>query len=207
MKKIILCLIFFSPVMLTAQFGVKAGFNYANITEADDISNSARSGFHAGVFLAGSSKSLLSSRTELLFSKQGYEFKTNTNTGVVNLNYLLLPQFMAINITKFFQIQVGGQIAYLLNATVDSTSVTGDPTTDDILALMNRFDYGLGGGLEVHPFHFLIVGARINIGLGSLYKVPEPGEDYSFVPEIDVKNNLFQIYTGYKFGKKEVKQE
>ena len=207
MKNILIYLVLLIPAYASAQIGLKAGFNYANITKADDVNNSARSGFHAGIFLSGSSKSVLSSRTELLYSKQGYDFKTNTNTGTVNLNYLLLPQFMAINITELFQIQIGAQIAYLLNATVDSTSTTGDPAVDNILDLMNRFDYGLGGGLEVHPLHFLIVGARLNIGLGTLYKTPEPGEDYSFVPEIDVKNNLFQLYAGVKFGKKEVKQE
>ncbi len=206
MKTILFCLMLIIPCLLTGQIGVKAGFNYANITNAGEINNSARSGFHAGIFLSGSSKSILSSRTELLFSKQGYDFKSNTNTGTVNLNYLMLPQFMAINITKFFQIQVGAQIAYLLNATVDSTSITGDPQTDNIIHLMNRFDYGLGGGVEVHPLDMLIIGVRINIGLGDLYKVPEEGQNYSFVPTIDVKNNLFQIYAGYKFGKKEEKQ-
>ena len=66
--------------------------------------------------------------------------------------------------------------------------------------LYNRLDFGLAGGLEVHPFKALLVGARINVSLGRLYKKPEPGEQYSFIPEIDAKNNLFQIYAGLKFG-------
>ncbi len=203
MKKIFFCIFLLSPCLIYAQIGVKAGPNFANITKANEINSGARTGYHAGIFLAGSSKSILSSRTELLYSRQGYDFSTNTTTGTVNLDYLLLPQFMAINITKFVQIQIGGQMAYLLNAKVDSTNTTGNPTADKILDLYNRFDYGLGGGVEVHPVNALVVGARLNIGLGNLYKEPEPGQQYSFIPDINVRNNLFQLYAGLKFAKNE----
>ena len=196
-------MLLFTPCFLFAQVGIKAGLNFANVTNASSINSSSRTGFNAGVFLAGSTKSILSSHTELLFSRQGYDFSTNTNTGTVNLDYLLLPQFMAINITKFVQVQVGAQVAYLLNAKVDSTNTTGDPMTDKILDLYNRFDYGLGGGVEVHPVKFLVVGARINLSLGKVYKEPKPGQEYSFIPDINAKNNVFQIYTGFKFGKKQ----
>jgi len=47
------------------------------------------------------------------------------------------------------------------------------------------------------------VGVRLNLSFGKLYKEPEPGEEYSFIPDINAKNNLFQIYAGYKFGKAE----
>ena len=205
MKKIIVCLLLISPCMLFAQFGVKAGLNFANVTNASSINSSSSTGFHAGIFLAGPSKGVLSSLTELQYSRQGYKYSTNTNTGTVNLNYLILPQFMAINITKFVQIQVGAQIAYLLNASIDSTSATGNASEDDIIELYNRFDFGFGGGVEVHPFHFLVVGARINLFYGQLYKEPDPEDPIPpFVPDIDATNNLFQLYAGYKFGKKEV---
>ncbi|HLF63505.1 MAG TPA: porin family protein [Saprospiraceae bacterium] len=200
MKKIFFPLLLTIPSFVFAQLGVKGGLNFANVTKASSINSSSRTGFHAGVFFAGSSKTVLSSRTELLFSRQGYDFSTNTNTGTVNLDYLLLPQFMAINITKFVQVQLGGQVAYLLNAKVDSTNNTGNPQTDKILDLYNRFDFGFGAGVEVHPVKILVVGARINISLGKLYKEPEPGEQYSFIPDIDAKNNVFQLYAGLKFG-------
>lgn len=199
MKNIMLFFLLIIPAFLSAQLGVKAGFNFANITHASEINSSTRAGFHLGI-LYGSSKGLLGSRTELLFSRQGYNFKTNTNTGKVDLDYILLPQFIAINITPLVQIQAGGQIAYLLNANVDTTTSTGNSTVDMALDLYNRIDFGLGGGVEVHPLKSLLVGARINLSLGRLYKTPEPGEQYSFIPEINAKNNLFQLYAGLKFG-------
>ncbi len=200
MKKIFFCLLLIIPFNMYAQLGVKAGLNFANITNAKSINAESRTGFHAGIFFAGSSKSILSSRTELLYSRQGYKFSTQTNTGNVNLDYIMLPQMMAINITPLLQLQAGGQIAYLLNAEVDTTTLTGNNTVDNAIKLYNRLDFGLAGGVEVHPIKQVVIGARINLSLGKLYKEPEPGQQYSFIPDIDAKNNLFQFYAGLKFG-------
>lgn len=200
MKKLFFCLIMIIPSFMFGQLGVKAGLNFANITNAKSINSSSRTGFHAGIFFAGSNKSILSSRTELLYSRQGYKFSTQTNTGNVNLDYIMLPQLMAINITPLLQIQAGGQIAYLLKADVDTTTSTGNNTVDQAINLYNRIDYGIAGGVEVHPIKQLVVGARINLSLGKLYKEPEPGQQYSFIPDINAKNNLFQFYAGFKFG-------
>jgi len=205
MKNLFICFLLLTPFMLFGQFGIKAGLNFANITKAKEINSSTRTGFHAGVFLDGSSKNVLTSHSELLFSRQGYDFTTNVNTGKVELDYLMLPQFIAINITKYVQVQAGAQVSYLLNAKIDSTSSTGDQNTDKILKLVNRLDYGLAGGVEVHPVHSLLVGIRLNLSFGKLYKESEPGQTYDFIPDIDAKNNLFQIYAGFKFGKEEEK--
>src|ERR1700741_2275821 len=106
-------------------FGFKAGLNFANVTNASDINASKQTGFMVGGFFPPPSKSIISSKTELIFSRQGYNYKTGTNTGNVNLNYLILPQSMGINITRFVQLDVGFQMAFLLNASVDSSSSNG----------------------------------------------------------------------------------
>lgn len=183
-----------------AQIGFRGGLNYANITKASSINSSSRSGFHLGIVLAPASKKIISSRTEILFSRQGYNYKTGTNNGDVNLDYIMMPQMMSINITKYVSILLGGHMAYLLNAKADSSTTTSGPG-GKIMDLYNRFDYGYGGGLEVHPFKGLLLGVRANISLGNLYKQPEPGEQPSFVPSIDVKNNVFQFYLGWRLGK------
>jgi hypothetical protein len=217
MKKIMFSLLLILPYSLFAQIGLKAGLNFADVTKASSINNSSRSGFHAGIFLAPSSKKIIGSRTELIFSRQGYDYKNGTNTGSVNLDYIMLPQYMTINITKYFQIQIGGQMAYLINAKVDSSNniSTGNAQFDKIMSFYNRFDYGYGGGIEIHPISGLLIGARINISLGSLYKTDftsassGSGTPPSFVPKVNVKNNLFQIFAGWKFGgnKKKKKED
>ncbi len=206
MKKILFPLLLLVPFLLQAQFGIKAGLNFANVSKAASINNSSRSGFQAGLFLAPPSKKILSSRTELLFSRQGYNYKTASNTGNVDLDYIMLPQFMAINITKYFQLQIGGQMAFLLNAKADSSNAGsgGNGSGKSIMDLYNRFDYGYGGGIEVHPVSGLLIGARVNISLGNLYKdiaSGASGSNPSFVPKVDIKNNVFQVYSGWAFGK------
>jgi hypothetical protein len=213
MKKYLLIVLACLPLIAFCQgmgIGIKAGLNFANVTRASSISNSSRTGFHAGLFLAPPSKGIIGSRTEVIFSRQGYNYKTATNTGSVDLNYIMLPQYMSINITKYFSIMLGAQMAFLLNAKADSSKTTmqGLPAGyDKMMSMYNRFDYGYGGGVEIHPVSGLVLGARINISLGDLYKQPEPGQTPSFYPTVDVKNNVFQAYAGWVFGKKEKKEK
>ena len=159
MKKIILSLLLLVPLLAYGQFGIKAGVNFSNVTNTSQITNSNETGYNAGIFLEPKSRSILSSKTELIFSKQGYNYSTNTITGKADLMYIMLPTYMCINITRFFQIHVGAQMAYLINAKADSTSSSGTSLPfSNALQYYNRFDYGLGGGVEVHPFKGLLVG-------------------------------------------------
>jgi Outer membrane protein beta-barrel domain len=208
MKKLMLLLLLFSALYSYSQVGFRAGVNFANVTKSSSFNNSSRSGFHVGVMLAPPSKKIMSSRTELIFSRQGYDYKSGTNTGNVNLDYIMMPQLMSINITKYFSILVGGHMAFLLNAKVDSSNAsTGNSSVDKIMDLYNRFDYGYGGGVEIHPVSGLLIGARVNISLGNLYNLDySSGNPPSFIPKIDVKNNVFQVYAGWKFGGKKDKK-
>lgn len=182
--------------------GIKAGLNFANVTNAKSINGSNKTGFVVGAFLAPPSKSIISSRTELLFSRQGYDFKSGSNTGSVNLSYLILPQLMGINITKYVQLQIGAQMAYLLNAKADSTAPsTGNPQVDKMMDLYNRFDYGAAGGIEIYPIKNLLIGARLNISFAKMYKEPSEmqGTQPNFFPSVDAKNNVLQLFLGLRF--------
>jgi len=192
------------PAHSSIGLGIKAGLNFTNITSASSISNSSETGYQIGIFLDPASKSVLGSRTELLYSHQGYNYATGQTTGKVYLDYIMLAQLMAINITHFVQIQIGTQIAYLLNAKADSTSQsTGNASIDNALSYYNRVDFGFSGGLEVRPFLGIIVGERYNLSLTNLYKMPDiSSENPSYVPsssDLNFKNNLVQIYLGYRF--------
>jgi hypothetical protein len=185
-------------------FGIKGGLNFAKVTKASNIKTENATGFHAGLTLSPPTKNILGFTTELLYSRQGYDFSSNTTTGTVKLDYILLPQLMSINITKYFSIQVGAQMAFLLNAKADSSNApsTGNPQVDRMMDLYNRFDYGVAGGVEVHPFKGLLIGARINLSFGDLYKEPTTsggGTQPNFFPSIDARNNVIQVFAGYRF--------
>ena len=101
MKKLILYMMLITPFSLMAQIGIKGGLNFAKVSKASDINSSSRSGFHAGIFLAPPSKKIISSRTEILFSRQGYDYKNSTITG--NVNHGLYPDG-AVDVYKYYQI-------------------------------------------------------------------------------------------------------
>lgn len=207
MKKTLLVFLIAFPGMAMAQIGLKAGWNFTNVTSASSISTSSSSGYNVGVFYTTPYKNVIGSKTELVYSRQGYSYATGSVTGKVNLDYIMLPEYFCINITKFFQMYFGEEMAYLINATADSTmpSIPGmSGSYNQILSYYNRFQFALGGGVEVHPIMGLLVGARINFSLTNLYSIPsttQPTEPPSFVPTINAKSNLFQIYAGWKFGK------
>jgi hypothetical protein len=202
MRKFIATILIAFPVFCFSQVGIKAGLNFANVTGVESFNSSKESGFHIGVFLAPPSKSIISSRTELLYSRQGYNYTTGTNTGTVNLDYIMIPQAMAINVTKYASILFGFQMAFLINAKADSTNdIPGLPAQyQSLMDYYNRFDYGLGLGVEFHPIKGLLVGAKYNISFSKLYKESESGQMPSYA-DLDAKNNLVQIYTGWRFGK------
>lgn len=202
MKKITFYYLLLLPVWGFAQIGIKAGLNFANVTNASSINNSSRTGWHAGVLLGSSFKKLLGYRTELLYSKQGYDYTSGNSKGSVGLDYIASASFLTVGITRYFQLQLGFQTAYLLHAKADSSNeIVGVPATyKKILDISNRLDYGLAGGLEIHPAKGLLVGARINISLSKLYKDAASSQDGSF-SGIDAKNNLFQVFLGWRFGR------
>lgn len=203
MKKLLIIILAFLPLKLMAQIGLKGGINFANITKVSSINNGTNTGFAVGLFIAPKPRGLFGFRSEIDFSRQGYNFDTNTNTGNVNLDYILLPQLSTINITRFVQIQIGAQMSFLINAKASESS-TGSGSYDKLLNYYNRFDYGLAGGLEIHPFKGLQVGARYNLSLGNMYKnlqTSSPGTVPSFIPTVNVKNNVLNLYLGWHFGK------
>ena len=200
MKKIVTYLfIILLPCLANAQFGLKAGINFANVSGSSSINSESRSGFHVGLLMAPPSKGIISSRSELIFSRQGYDYKSGSNTGNVNLDYIQFGQMMSINISKYFSLLAGAQTAYLLNAKVDSTGNNGS-NGNDIMSLYNRFDYGYALGAEAHPYKGLIIGLRYNVSLNKLYESVQSGQMPSFTSE-DAKNNVVQIFAGWRFGK------
>jgi hypothetical protein len=203
MKKLIILVLALLPLTLRAQIGLKGGINFANITKVSSINSSSNTGYAFGLFLAPKPKGLFGYHSEIDFSRQGYNFDSNTNSGNVNLDYLLLPQLSTINITRFVQIQLGAQVAFLINAKATESN-TGSGNYDKLINYYNRVDYGLAGGLEIHPFKGLLVGGRYNLSLGNMYKnlqTSAPGTVPSFIPSVNVKNNVLNLYLGWHFVK------
>ncbi|HUR11787.1 MAG TPA: porin family protein [Flavitalea sp.] len=186
-------------------FGLKAGVNFANVSNAGDINAESRTGFMAGAFLSPQFNQGQGFRSEIIFSQQGYNFKSNTNTGKVTLNYLLFPQLYTFNLGKVVQLQIGGQLALLVNAVADSlNTINGYNAYSKARDYYNTLDYGMAAGFELYPSKGMIIGARYNLSFAKTYK---DESDYpvapipSFIPPkgTNAKNNVVQVFAGYRF--------
>jgi Outer membrane protein beta-barrel domain len=198
-------LLFASVTAQRLGLGIKAGYNFANITNVSSLNAQNKSGFHLGAFFSpGQAKKLIGFRTELIYSKQGYDFKNGSKSGTVNLDYILLPQMFTLNITKLIQLQAGGQLAFLMNAKADS-SLSGGPLGQyqKVIEFFNKIDYGITAGAEVHPYKGLLIGARYNAGLSNLFK-NQPvggGPNPSFISSLsslNFKSNVIQVFAGWR---------
>lgn len=186
------------------RFGLKAGYNVAWMTGTPaHFEPSNRSGFMAGAFLAPPSKGGMGFRTEIVFSRQGFSYDASGKKESVSQDYIYLPQLTTFGIGKVVQLQLGGQIGYLLNA--KSSQESQSSTEKKIMDYYNRFDYGFAGGLEIYPFKGLLIGARYNISLGNAFKTPDPSTmpvpmPLPFDPaELKGKNSVVNFFLGYKF--------
>jgi hypothetical protein len=195
MKKLVLLFLCYCPLVSTAQLkiGIKGGLNFANVSNSAGISADNRTGYMLGGYISPKPKKLFGFRSEIILSRQGYDYKTNTNTGTVNLDYILLPQLITLNFTKKLQLHAGTQLGFLLNATVDST---GD-NTGSLVDYFKKFTYGVVGGVEVSPLFGFFIGGRVNVSLNNINKGSGTGSP-NYIPKLDVRNNVVQVYLGWR---------
>jgi hypothetical protein len=74
-------------------------------------------------------------------------------------------------------------------------------SANPMMKYYNRIDYGAAGGLEVYPYKGILFGARYNISFSNSTQNPNDAQAPapSFIPSFNAKNNVLQIYIGYKF--------
>ncbi len=186
--------------LLKKRFGLKAGFNFLSLPQLKtaDQSLHGNAGFFVGGYYSLPAKRI-GYRSEIIFSRQGYDYKTATQTGSVMLDYIVLPQLIALNITRFVQLHAGGQMALLLNAGIDSSaSPSSMPNLEKAENFYKKINYGVAGGLEVRPVAGLFIGGRYNLFFNLLKDAQaRPG----YVPDYsgNLKNGLMQLYIGYQF--------
>lgn len=175
-----LCFIATAASAQGLDFGVKAGVNFANITDATGLDN--RTGFVAGVFIGGKLNDKIGIQADVLYSQQGAEF----DLGNFDLNYVNVPIVLKYYLSDSFNLQLGPQFGVLLD---QETNVVSE-TIDDIAT--NDFDLSgvVGLGFDF-PMGIRIEG-RYNFGLSD---VPdEPSIDFD-----KGKNSVVTLSLGYSF--------
>ena len=191
MRKIIYIILLLMTPLAAAwsqvSFGIKAGVNIANQaykSSGISISPSSLAGFHGGVYL-NAKFGKFGLQPEAYFSMAGAKFDNDK----VNFNYISVPILFRYNVTDFLNLHLGPQFGILVSAKSTSGSITAD-----IKDQANTLDFGVAGGIGLDLPFGLSAGLRYVAGLANIQKDTSGGET--------VKNNIFQIYVGYKlFGK------
>lgn len=165
-----------------AGFGVKGGFNFAEINGSDkevlgDISR--YKAWHAGLFLQIALSDFISIQPELLYSRKGYERSDST----FRFDYLEVPVLAVFNLTDNISIHLGPQVASMVSAQEEDKEVN--------LERYNTFDYGVAAGFEGRISRFR-VGGRYALGFADLIKTDKAGRSVSY----DIKPAAFQVYIG-----------
>ena len=161
--------------------GIKAGVNFATLTDASGLDN--RTGFVAGAFVGGKLSDRFGIQADLLYSQQGAEF----NAGEFNLDYVNVPVVAKIYLSDNFNLQAGPQFGVLVNE--EAQTVVGEVINDiatkdfDVSAVVGvGFDVPLGLRLE----------GRYNFGLTDVPE--EKGTDFN-----KSKNSVITLSIGYSF--------
>lgn len=182
MKKLIIAIV--AICMGTTAFaqevdlGIKAGANFANISDASNLSN--KTGFQAGIFAGIKFTDKVGIQADLLYSQQGAKFKF----GDFDLSYLNVPIVVKYYLFQGLNLQAGPQFGFIVddNITIDAGGVIDD-------AKAEKFDLSgvVGAGYDF-PFGIRL-DARYNFGL----------TDVSKVDGANGKNSVFSLALGYSF--------
>lgn len=180
MKYLIILIIFlnslsaFSQAMVcNCNFGIKAGVNFATITEASNASN--RIGFTAGFFGGARLSNAIGIQGELLYSKQGADIGSED----LALGYLNVPVVLKYFVAGGFNIQAGPQFGFLMDNNVES--ILSEMTN------VESFDFSGFAGLGYDATKRLKIDARYNFGITDVFD------------NQNGKNSVISLSVGYSF--------
>tara|TARA_B110001450_G_scaffold129580_1_gene121850 strand:+ start:786 stop:1322 length:537 start_codon:yes stop_codon:yes gene_type:complete len=175
MRKV--CIVFcflFSSVSIWAQgidLGVKAGVNFANITDASEYDN--RTGFSGGFFAGINFSDKLGIQGDLLYSVQGAEIEKEK----IDLNYVNVPIVLKYYLFMGLNLQAGPQFGFLIDDNVKELfSNNIESKSFDTSGIV-----GIGYDL---PLGFRIEG-RYNFGFTDV------------IDGVDGKNNVITLSLGF----------
>jgi hypothetical protein len=181
MKKItLIAFIFLAAAASFAQgidLGIKAGANFATLTDVPNIS--PRTGLVIGAFATLKFTDKMALQGDLLYSQQGAD---NSGLKDLQLDYIIFPIVFKYYIVKRLNIQAGPQF--------------GNVITDNYNANFQSFDVSgvVGIGLDL-PFNLRVTG-RYNFGLNNIGFVDLFSNSGITT---DAKNSVFSITAGFSF--------
>jgi hypothetical protein len=190
MKKLLcICLVltsvncFSQGLLKRLQFGLKAGANYSNYSNAD-FETEALLGFHAGAIVGFKISDRLSIQQEFLFSSQGAKVKNNLfGEENVKVSYITVPFLVKYRTPLGIYIEAGPQVGIRAKEDLKDTRI-GE---------FKKMDLSAAGGIGFQTKGGFGIGARYVAGLSKVGDF-----DISNV-KTDFKTNIIQASIFYIF--------
>ncbi len=186
-----------------AQFGVKGGVNFAEMTGRNGESSSYKTFYHVGILYEARILGPLSIQPEIQYSVQGGNLKGAFTDYDTKLHYFTVPVLAKLTLGPIF-VEAGPQFGVLVNATqngkVQLSGTSGsasygqvDQTATD---QYKRGDFSLAAGAGL-KFSALSLGVRYVAGLNDI----NDARNLSGVNDPRLQNRVFQAYAAIQFGK------
>ncbi len=153
--------------------GIKAGANFATITDASNASN--KTGFLAGAFVGFKFSDKIGLQADLLYSQQGAEFDGEK----FDLTYVNVPVVLKYYIIQGLNLQAGPQFGFVVDDNIKEVlGEINDAESSDVSGVVGvGYDFPFGIRLD----------ARYNFGLTEVSKGS------------DSKNSVVSLAVGYSF--------
>jgi hypothetical protein len=171
-------------VISRLSFGLKAGANYSNYTNAN-FNTDGLLGFHAGALVDFKITNNLSFREEFLFSTQGAKIKDSIFTKEnIKVSYFAVPLLLNLHINWGLYIEAGSQVGLRVGENI------GDASSGNFA---KRLDMALVGGLGYQTRIGLGIGLRYVGGISSVGDFKVSGINPNF-RNSTVQASIFYIF-------------
>lgn len=175
---------FAQGILQRIDFGIKAGANYSNFTNAS-FPTDPLIGFHAGASVAFRITKHFSIQEDFLFSTEGAKNKSNEfRKADFKLYYISVPILLRYKINAGFYMEAGTQVG--MKAKEDVAGLSGNK-------FAKKIDFAAVGGIGYQSKMGLGIGARYIYGLSKVGNF-----DPSNIKN-DFKNNNVQVSIFYVF--------
>ena len=174
---------FGKKLMSKLEFGITAGGNYSNFTNAN-FATDPLAGFHAGLTVSYKFTDNFLVSEEFLYSLQGAKVKEGSFAGQdIKLSYASVPILFKYRTNSGFYVEAGPQASFKVKEDIGGV-------TDAKFA--KKIDFAMAGGLGYQSKMGLGIGARYVYGLQKVQETP------SLILG-DFKNNSIQASIFYVF--------
>ncbi|MEQ6166354.1 porin family protein [Ekhidna sp. MALMAid0563] len=192
MKNILFILILVSFCASGQRMGLKAGLNIGKERVSDSgitITSESTYFFMGGFFISEKLSNDISLGGEIIYSLDGGKYNLSSfgsfGTYTDRFHYLSIPVLLKYHASKYFNVNAGPQIGFLLKAEEDDGRSKTD-FTDDVKPM--NFSAAFGAELNLKAMD---IGFRYVLGLSNINDI----EDTTF----EVNLSTIQIYLGQTF--------